>query len=53
MRMTDVLRRQDDVRTDQRLHLPEERALGLQVLEDALEDEIRPVESLVRAGWWW
>ncbi len=42
--------RQDDVRTDERLHLLEKGALGLQVLEDALEHEIGPFESLVEPG---
>ena len=37
--------RQDGVRSDERLHLPEESALGLEILEDALEDEIGPVKA--------
>ena len=39
--------RQDDVRSDERLHLAEKGPLGLEVLEDALENEIGAVQSLV------
>ena len=37
---------ENDLRRNERLHLLEQSALGLEVLEDALEDEIGAVQRL-------